>query len=691
MFFGARSFNQDISDWNISSVSSFGGIFDGYLDLNTTNKGLIHESFASNPNWPYEWREFVTLDDTNFQTAVNLWFDNQAEANATYGHISDWNTSAVTNMWAAFDGRSLFNEDISRWNVSNVKNLGTMFKGATSFNQPIGDWNTSSVTSMYRMFGSASSFNQPIGAWDVSSVGSMGQMFLGASAFNQDIRDWNITSLYQAREMFRHAKAFNQPIGEWNTSSLTAMNSMFQGATSFNQDLSDWNVSGVNNMAMMFANTHALSITNKGLIHESFASNPNWPYEWREFVILDDTNFQTAVNLWFDNQAEANATYGHISDWNTSAVTDMSNAFKNRASFNEDIGNWDVSNVTNMYYMLKGARAFNQDVSNWDTSSVTNMTRLFYDCVLFNQDIAGWNTSSVRNMHGMFDGAASFNQDISGWNTSLVSNMVCMFFNASTFNQDISDWNVSSLVLANGMFRGATNFNQDLSDWDTRKVTKLHEMFRGATAFNQDISDWNISSVSIMDDFFLNASSLSATNKGLIHESFASNPNWPYDWGDFANQAPVGLTSTANLSFGENQVVGTLVGRLIATDPDGNAVTFSLVNGEGDTHNSLFTLETNGTLRTATIFDFESNASVYSIRVRAEDESGSSIEDSFTISLEDLDDQVPVLALIGDANLTHEAGTSFQDPGASWTDNTDGSGRPLGLARSMPANLGNTS
>ena len=26
---------------------------------------------------------------TNFQTAVNLWFDNQAEANATYGHISD--------------------------------------------------------------------------------------------------------------------------------------------------------------------------------------------------------------------------------------------------------------------------------------------------------------------------------------------------------------------------------------------------------------------------------------------------------------------------------------------------------------------------------------------------------------------------------------------------------------------------
>ncbi|MDG1139609.1 MAG: BspA family leucine-rich repeat surface protein [Opitutales bacterium] len=344
---------------------------------------------------------------------------------------------------------------------------------------------------------------------------------------------------------------------------------------------------------------------------------------------LTDANFQDAVNLWFSDELNATMTYGHISDWNTSAVTDMSNAFKNRASFNEDIGRWDVSNVTNMYYMLMGARVFNQDVSNWDTSSVTNMTRLFYDCVLFNQDIADWNTS-------------------------LVSNMVCMFFNASTFNQDISDWNVSSLVLANGMFRGATNFNQD-------------------------ISDWNISSVSIMDDFFLHASSLSATNKGLIHESFASNPNWPYDWGDFANQAPVGLTSTANLSFGENQGVGSLVGRLIATDPDGNAVTFSLVNGQGDTHNSLFTLETNGTLRTATIFDYESNASVYSVRVRAEDESGSLIEDSFTIFLEDLDDESPVISLFRDVHITHEAGTLFHDPGASWADNTDGFGEIFGL------------
>ena len=63
------------------------------------------------------------IDDSNFHRAVNLWFDNQAEANATYGHISDWNVSAVTNMTEAFMDRTTFNEDISR-DVSNVTNYG---------------------------------------------------------------------------------------------------------------------------------------------------------------------------------------------------------------------------------------------------------------------------------------------------------------------------------------------------------------------------------------------------------------------------------------------------------------------------------------------------------------------------------------------------------------------------------------
>ena len=116
---------------------------------------------------------------------------------------------------------------------------------------------------------------------------------------------------------------------------------------SFDQDLSDWNLDAVQFTGDGFLHGTALSEANKGLMHESFASNPNWPYDWRQHIVIDDSNFQPAVNLWFDNQAEANATYGHISDWNVSAVTDMSERFEGRTTFNEDISNWDVSNVGN--------------------------------------------------------------------------------------------------------------------------------------------------------------------------------------------------------------------------------------------------------------------------------------------------------------------------------------------------------
>ena len=64
------------------------------------------------------------------------------------------------------------------------------------------------------------------------------------------------------------------------------------------------------------------------------------------------------------------------------------------------------------------------------------------------------------------------------------------------------------------------------------------------------------------------------------------------------------------------------------------AITYQFVNG--DNNNSLFTLDINGTLKTATTFDYESNASTYTITVQAKDELNATTEGNFTVTLLDV-------------------------------------------------------
>ena len=104
--------------------------------------------------------------------------------------------------------------------------------------------------------------------------------------------------------------------------------------------------------------------------------------------------------------------------------------------------------------------------------------------------------------------------------------------------------------------------------------------------------------------------------------------------GIYAQHTPSDLNSTAPLTFPENLPIGTIIGEFNATDPDVNSTLTYYLTQTGN--HSLFTLETNGTLRTATTFDFESDLSSYSVRIQARDEHNATIEGNFTIALTDI-------------------------------------------------------
>ena len=194
-------------------------------------------------------------------------------------------------------------------------------------------------------------------------------------------------------------------------------------------------------------------------------------------IQFDNDSLREAVKEWLNNENGANQKYGHISNWNVSQVTNMSDMFHYATSFNQPIGNWDVSQVTDMGGMFNGARAFNQDIGQWNVSQVTDMTAMFNGADAFDQDIGQWNVSQVTNMRGMFAYAAAFNQDIGQWNVSQVTTMRGMFRGAAVFNQDIRQWNVSQVTDMSGMFNGASAFNQDIGKWPIRRDCYIDIIF----------------------------------------------------------------------------------------------------------------------------------------------------------------------------------------------------------------------
>jgi surface protein len=125
MFYGTTSFNQDISGWDVSHVTTMDGMF-AYSGFNQP--------------------------------------------------IGGWNVSNVTNPGYMFYNATSFNQDISGWTTTNATRMVWMFKNASSFNQNIGSWNVSTVTQMDNMLDgtalSITNYNALLIGWAAQNVQS---------------------------------------------------------------------------------------------------------------------------------------------------------------------------------------------------------------------------------------------------------------------------------------------------------------------------------------------------------------------------------------------------------------------------------------------------------------------------------------------------------------------------------------
>jgi hypothetical protein len=209
----ATVFNQDLSSWNVASVS---------------NMGLA----------------------LNLVTAFNQ-------------DISGWNTARVQSMQSLFKATT-FNHNVASWNVASVTNLVNVFYSDTSFNQNLAGWNVLRVSLMGNAFLDATGLSDcnkeklysnwgatlraTYPTWSSATctctVGAQTTVCLTNTNIGAAVTAWGTNPTTAA--------AYYGPISSWDVSAVSCMLQLFYNKPTFNADISKWNVASVSTMAEMF-------------------------------------------------------------------------------------------------------------------------------------------------------------------------------------------------------------------------------------------------------------------------------------------------------------------------------------------------------------------------------------------------------------------------------------------------------
>ena len=512
MFWGASSFDGDLSGWNVSNVTNMFGMFSGASSFNQT--------------------------------------------------LNSWDVSSVTDMSYMFFGASSFDQPLNSWDVSSVTDIYNMFERASSFNQPLNGWNVSSATAMSNMFDDATAFNQNLGNWYVvpdsvsiasSNVpGVVGSISAQNTALDGHSPVYNVTGSDPTRFTIVNGNQLNMTSVD-NTKSDYTVNVTASGGSVF-EDGNNWRVleitvSGSTNDPPMVQAGDDQTVGEGDTVTLSGSVTPDGDpitYAWSQTApaspliafanssaplttftapaITGDTTFTITLTAHDGTQSAADALNVTVRETGAAFITTWTASDSDKGitlpmkgtysvlwgddTYSPDVINsklytYDVAGTYTVTVLGEGLESINlssydapnaeqlRSIEQWggtkwttmsgafdgaanmvyratdapDLSGVTYMDNMFLGASSFNGNLSGWNVSSVIDMSSMFDGASSFNGNLSGWDVSSVTNMNYMFWDASSFDQPLNNWNVSSVTSMFGMFNGASSFDQNLGNW----------------------------------------------------------------------------------------------------------------------------------------------------------------------------------------------------------------------------------
>ncbi|GAB5472079.1 MAG: hypothetical protein Mars2KO_01780 [Maribacter sp.] len=435
MFSGAELFNQDIGQWNTSNVVYMQSMF----------------SFANAFNQPIgQW-------DLSNATSIDAMFFN---ATAFNQDIGAWKFPKVAELPNMFNGALSFNQDISVWDVSDVSNFGGFLANASAFDQDLSTLDVSNATELGGLLTNSGlsdeNYDKLLIGWSqLPSLQNGVRMDANQNAYCNavderqfiiDTYGWTINDLGQAfncgpnqqRPFVTVWKTDNTGISENNQITIPTFSAeTYNYFVDWGDGTSSENITGDITHTYQNSGTYTVSILG-------------------EFP-----------RIYFDNAGDKEKLL-RIEQWGDLHWTSMENAFSGCSLMDvtaEDVP--DLSQLVSMKGMFQGCSSLvgNYWITNWDTSAVENMADLFRNTSLFNQYVGTWDVSNVKFMNYMFANASSFNQHLASWNVGSVESMDSMLdgtiLSILNYDRTLIAWkNLGTLQQNVSLGAGGLNFCQ---------------------------------------------------------------------------------------------------------------------------------------------------------------------------------------------------------------------------------------
>jgi surface protein len=181
------TYGYPIGIWDVSRLTNFSRVFDPGRSPTSVRAGTFNQDLS-------DW------DVSNAVTMERMFAG--AENFRGFG-LDRWNVSRVQDFSYMLAGAKIIDADVSAWNTANAKTMEGMFSKTQKFNGRLATWNVSNVESMAFMFSSARGYKGgDLRQWNVSKVLDMTEQF-SFSLFNGDISNWDTSQVKTMNGMVR--------------------------------------------------------------------------------------------------------------------------------------------------------------------------------------------------------------------------------------------------------------------------------------------------------------------------------------------------------------------------------------------------------------------------------------------------------------------------------------------------------